>query len=54
MRRELVDGHPRIYEFMDRKVVTGLIEQHLGGQVNRRLLVWSLLSFEWWLRSFLT
>jgi len=52
VRRELVDGHPRIYEFLDRKAVVGLIEEHLSGHANRRLLVWSLLSFEWWLRTF--
>jgi asparagine synthase (glutamine-hydrolysing) len=53
VRRELVDGHPRIYAYLDRRAVTELIEQHLSGQVNRRLLIWSLLSFEWWLRTFL-
>jgi asparagine synthase (glutamine-hydrolysing) len=53
VRRELVEGHPRIYEFMDRQAVRALIDEHLSGHVNRRLLIWSLLSFEWWLRSFL-
>lgn len=53
VRRELVDGRPRIYEYMDRKAVAPLLEEHLSGQVNRRLLVWSLLSFEMWLRTFL-
>jgi asparagine synthase (glutamine-hydrolysing) len=53
VRRELIDGHPRLYEFMDREVTHALIEDHLAGRVNRRLLVWSLLSFELWLRTFL-
>lgn len=53
VRRELLDGRPRIYEYMDRSAVSELLEQHLSGKVNRRLLVWSLLSFEWWLRTFL-
>jgi asparagine synthase (glutamine-hydrolysing) len=33
--------------------VSGLVEQHLGGSVNRRLLIWSLLSFDQWCRTFL-
>jgi asparagine synthase (glutamine-hydrolysing) len=53
VRRELVDGNPRIYAFMDRKAVRELLDQHLSGAVNRRLLIWSLLSFEWWLRTYL-
>jgi len=53
VRRELIEGNPRIYAFMDRKAVGELLEQHLSGAVNRRLLIWSLLSFEWWLRTFL-
>ena len=27
--------------------------EHIDGKQNRRLLVWSLLSFEWWLRKYL-
>lgn len=53
VRRELIDGSPRIYTYMDRRVVGQLVEQHLSGAVNRRLLIWSLLSFEWWLREFM-
>lgn len=30
-----------------------ILEEHLGGRVNHRLLIWSLLSFEWWNRIFL-
>ncbi len=29
------------------------IDEHISGQVNQRLLIWSLLSFEWWCRIFL-
>ena len=54
VRRELLEGHPRVYDYLDRKAVTELIEEHLSGKVNRRLLIWSLLSFQWWLKSFLS
>jgi asparagine synthase (glutamine-hydrolysing) len=53
VRRELLDGHPRLYEYMDRNAIVALVEEHLSGKVNRRLLIWSLLSFEWWLKTFL-
>jgi asparagine synthase (glutamine-hydrolysing) len=29
-----------------------IVEEHTGGKVNHRLLIWSLLSFEWWNRIF--
>ncbi|MBI3988284.1 MAG: asparagine synthase (glutamine-hydrolyzing), partial [candidate division NC10 bacterium] len=30
-----------------------IVEEHLSGRVNHRLLIWSLLCFEWWNRIFL-
>ena len=51
VRSTLVEGSPRIYEFMDRKSVLDLVEQHLGGDQNRRLFIWSLLNVEAWLGS---
>lgn len=30
-----------------------ILEQHISGKVNHRLLIWSLLSFEWWNRIFI-
>jgi len=46
VKRTLIDGNPRIYEVLNRKAVVPLIEQHLKGEQNRRLLIWSLLNFE--------
>jgi asparagine synthase (glutamine-hydrolysing) len=43
----------RIYEFLERDFVLEVLDQHCSGRVNRRLLIWSLLSFEWWCRRFL-
>jgi asparagine synthase (glutamine-hydrolysing) len=42
-----------IYEFIEPRYVEKVLDQHCSGHVNRRLLIWSLLSFEWWCRSFL-
>lgn len=49
VRRTLLDGSPRIYEFLSRDVVLNLIDDHLSGRKNRRLLIWSLLNVEHWI-----
>ncbi|HTO94434.1 MAG TPA: asparagine synthase (glutamine-hydrolyzing) [Bacteroidota bacterium] len=54
VRREIMSPKARLFEYLDREAVCGLVEEHLDGRQNRRLLIWSLLSFEWWLRTFLT
>jgi asparagine synthase (glutamine-hydrolysing) len=33
--------------------VRRILAEHIEGRVNHRLLIWSLLSFEWWNRLFL-
>jgi asparagine synthase (glutamine-hydrolysing) len=52
VRRKLYAGTPRIYEFMDRKAVHTLVDEHLEGRQNRRLLIWSLLNLEKWCEKF--
>jgi asparagine synthase (glutamine-hydrolysing) len=46
VRRCLFNDNARIYDFMDRVAVESLVQQHLIGQQNRRLLIWSLINFE--------
>jgi asparagine synthase (glutamine-hydrolysing) len=53
VRRILFNPNARLYEFLDRDAVHALVMEHLDGRQNRRLLIWSLLSVEWWCRSFL-
>jgi asparagine synthase (glutamine-hydrolysing) len=53
VRQTLCEGKPRIYDVFDRNAVTSLIEDHLQGRHNRRLLIWSLLSVEHWMRAYL-
>ncbi|MBT9585628.1 asparagine synthase (glutamine-hydrolyzing) [bacterium] len=43
----------RIYEYLSPDYVQQRLLEHAGGQRNHRLFIWSLLSFEWWLRHFL-
>ncbi len=46
VRRRLLDKNARIYNVLDYKYTTGLLNQHLTGKQNLRLLVWSLLNLE--------
>ena len=54
VRRNLFNNHAHLYQYLDKAAVQEMIEQHLEGKHNRRLLIWSLLNFEWWLRKYLT
>ena len=49
----LFNDKARIYEYLDKTEIHALVEDHLTGRVNRRLFIWSLLSFENWLIKFL-
>lgn len=53
VRRKLYNGHPRIYEFLAPDAVQSLVNEHLEGRENRRLLIWSLLNLEKWCEQFL-
>ncbi len=52
IRKMLLRSDTRLYEYFNRSDVEGLVAEHLQGRANRRLLIWSLLSFEVWLRTF--
>lgn len=53
VRRSLHHPGARIYQYLDRKTIHSLVEDHLQGRTNRRLLIWSLLSLEEWCATFL-
>jgi asparagine synthase (glutamine-hydrolysing) len=42
----------KTYEFFDRESILSLVDEHLTGKQNRRLLIWSLLNFEEFLNQF--
>lgn len=44
---------PAVYDYLDRRTVEDLLEQHFQGVLNRRLLVWSLMYLELWCQVFL-
>ena len=49
----LFDKRARIYDYIQPDTAKGLLEEHFSGAQNRRLLIWSLLCFEWWCKIFL-
>ena len=46
VKRKLVAGNSRIFDYLDVDTVRMLVNQHLHGKENRRLLIWSLLNVE--------
>jgi asparagine synthase (glutamine-hydrolysing) len=42
----------RINDVLQPEYVNQVLDEHCSGRVNRRLLIWSFLSLEWWLRTF--
>ena len=53
VRRRLLGSRARIHDFLGRDTVVRLIDDHLVGKENRRLLIWSLLCLEQWCETFL-
>jgi asparagine synthase (glutamine-hydrolysing) len=49
----LRDPRAHIYEFFNQNYVSQVLDEHTEGRINHRLMIWSLLSFEWWCRKFL-
>ena len=49
IKKTLCRSDAKIYKYMNFKKVNSIIEQHLTGEKNLRLLIWSLLNFEIWL-----
>jgi asparagine synthase (glutamine-hydrolysing) len=46
VRRKLLNGKAAIFEVLDREALEPLVMQHLNGEQNRRLLIWSLLNVD--------
>jgi asparagine synthase (glutamine-hydrolysing) len=51
VRERLLGEKARIYDVLDRDAIGGLIGQHLRGEENRRLLIWSLLNVNEWMEQ---
>ncbi len=52
IRELLFNKNAQIYNYLQPGKVQKLMNLHFEGKQNKRLLIWSLLCFEWWLRTF--
>jgi asparagine synthase (glutamine-hydrolysing) len=48
VRSKILNDNAKIYNYMNKNAVERLVNEHLSGEKNRRLFVWSLLNFEEW------
>ena len=48
----LLASDTRLYDYLDQRVVRNIIAEHLSGKQNHRLVIWSLINFEVWLKAF--
>jgi asparagine synthase (glutamine-hydrolysing) len=53
IRELLLDPRSLDRGYFQPPYVKRVLEEHLEGRVNHRLLIWSLLCFEWWNRLFM-
>lgn len=53
VRKVLYNKSTRLFNYLDRKEVLSLVDEHLEGRQNRRLFIWSLLNVEEWCHQYL-
>ncbi len=53
VNRIIFNKNSAIYDYFDPKAVQNRVAEHLSGKLNRRLFIWSLLNFEWWLNGYI-
>jgi asparagine synthase (glutamine-hydrolysing) len=51
VKRYLLKNDAIINNYLDKNSIEKLLNEHLNGEKNRRLLIWSLLSFETYLKE---
>ena len=50
VKRRLFEGESPLFDLLEKKATLALVSEHLDGRRNRRLLVWSLLYLDEYLR----
>tara|TARA_B100000900_G_scaffold348699_1_gene314553 strand:- start:2447 stop:4327 length:1881 start_codon:yes stop_codon:yes gene_type:complete len=53
IRDILLNSKSSSSKYINKKFVERVVDEHLNKGINHRLLIWSLLNFEWWCRIFL-
>jgi len=51
--RPLLDPNAGLYDYLQFDTVQKHLHSHQMGEQNNRLLIWSILSFEYWLKTFI-
>jgi len=52
VKKRLLGGNNHYGNIMDTSTVHRLVNEHVGGDKNRRLLIWSLLNIEEWIEQY--
>jgi len=53
VKKLLLDKKACIYDYLNPEFIKNVLIQHSSQKINKRLLIWALVSFEWWLRKFI-
>ncbi|MGV8123582.1 MAG: asparagine synthase (glutamine-hydrolyzing) [Candidatus Xenobiia bacterium LiM19] len=53
IKKILLDKRTLSRGFFESRFISNVVDEHTGGMKNHRLLIWSLLCFEWWNRIFM-
>ena len=53
VKQILDDKNSNIYNIMNKKQIKQIVDEHLNGKKNRRLLIWGLLNIENWMKNYL-
>lgn len=51
VKRVLFSKDCELYDYLDRRTVHRLVEDHFSGRENRRLLIWSLINLNEWIKQ---
>lgn len=51
VKDKIMNDNAKIYDYLDREAIQELVNLHLDGEENKRLLIWSLLNVELWLQN---
>lgn len=51
VKEKIMDDKAEIYDYLDKDSTQRLVQKHLDGEENKRLLIWSLLNVELWLEN---
>ena len=52
VRGKLYNNNASIYNYLDKSQVQKMLDKHMSGKENKRLLIWSLIYFEEYLDKF--